>query len=61
MNPVQNTYNNAVIRDDLLDIITNLSPTETQLFTGLKRGKSATNTYHEYPVDTYAPVTGTLR
>lgn len=59
MATVQNTYNNEVIREDLLDIITNLSPTETQLFTGLKRGKKATNTYHEYPVDTYAPVTGT--
>lgn len=59
MNPVQNTYNTTVIREDLLDIITNLSPTETQLFTGLKRGKKAESTYHEYPVDTYAPVTGT--
>lgn len=59
MNPVQNTYNTTVIREDLLDIITNLSPTETQLFTGLKRGKKAESTYHEYPVDIYAPVTGT--
>lgn len=59
MATVQNTYNNEVIREDLLDIITNLSPTETQLFTGLKRGKKATNTYHEYPVDSYAAVTGT--
>lgn len=59
MNPVQNTYNTTVIREDLLDIITNLSPTETQLFTGLKRGKKAESTYHEYPVDKYAPVTGT--
>lgn len=56
---VQNTYNTGIIREDLLDIITNLSPTETQLFTGLKRGKKATNTYHEFPVDTYAAVTGT--
>lgn len=59
MATVQNTYNTTVIREDLLDIITNLSPTETQLFTGLKKGKPATNTYHEYPVDTYAAVTGT--
>lgn len=59
MATVQNTYGTAVIREDLLDIITNLSPTETQLFTGLKRGKKATNTYHEYPVDSYAAVTGT--
>lgn len=59
MATVQNTYNTEVIREDLLDVITNLSPQETQLFTGLKRGKKATNTYHEYPVDSYAAVTGT--
>lgn len=58
MATVQNTYNTTVIREDLLDIITNLSPTETQLFTGLKRGKKAESTYHEYPVDVYAAVTG---
>ena len=56
---MQNSYNTGVIREDLLDIITNLAPTETQLFTGLRRGKKATNTYHEYPVDSYAAVTGT--
>lgn len=59
MPTVQNTYNTEVINEDLLQVITNLSPTETQLFTGLKRGKKATNTYHEYPVDSYAAVTGT--
>lgn len=61
MNPtVQNTYNSkAILREDLSDIITNLAPTETQLFTGLKKGKKATNTYHEYESDKYAPVTGT--
>ena len=59
MATVQNTYGSTTIREDLLDIITNLSPTETQLFTGLKKGKPATNTYHEFPVDSYATVTGT--
>lgn len=58
MATIQNTYNTTVIREDLLDIITNLSPTETQLFTGLRKSK-AKSTYHEYPVDSYAAVTGT--
>ena len=58
MNPVQNTYNTTTISEDLLPIITNLAPTETQFFTGLKKSK-AKSTYHEYQVDSYAAVTGT--
>ena len=52
------TYNNPVIREDLLDVITNLSPQETQFSSGL--GKSvAKSTLHEWPVDEYDAVTNT--
>ena len=30
------TYDDPARREDLLEVITNISPTETQLFSGLK-------------------------
>lgn len=54
--PMMTSYGSTVAREDLLDVITNLKPTETQFFTGLKKSK-AKAVYHEWPVDTYASVT----
>lgn len=45
------TYDDSARRESLLDVITNIDPTETQLFTGLGQSRAA-NTLHEYPVDT---------
>lgn len=56
--PMMTTYGTNVAREDLLDVITNLKPTETQFFTGLKKSK-AKAVYHEWPVDVYATVTNT--
>lgn len=50
------SYNNVSTREDLLDIITNLSPTETQLSTGLQKSKAA-STVHQWLVDSYDAVT----
>ena len=55
-NAMMTSYTSAVKREDLLDVITNLKPTETQFFTGLKKSK-AKSVYHEWPVDVYATVT----
>lgn len=52
------TYNNPSMKEDLLDVITNLSPTETQFFSGLKKNKAA-STLHQWLVDTYDAVTNT--
>lgn len=52
------TYNNPSLRESLLDFITNMSPTENQLFTGLPKSK-ATSTTHSWLVDSYAAVTNT--
>jgi hypothetical protein len=41
-------------REDLIDIVTNISPSETPLLTGLPMGQAAKQTLHEYTVDTYA-------
>lgn len=48
------TYMDASRREDLIDVVTNVSPNETPLLSMLSRGKDATQTLHEYPVDTYA-------
>ncbi len=45
------TYDDGAMREDLLDIITNISPTETQLLSGLGV-TSATNILHEWSTDT---------
>ena len=34
-------YDDAAVREDLLSILTNLSPTDTQLITGLGQGKAS--------------------
>lgn len=52
------TYSNPTMREDLLDVITNLSPKETQLFSGMKKSV-AKSTLHEWPVDSYDAVTNT--
>lgn len=56
--PMSLTYNNPSLRESLLDFITNLSPTDNQLFTGLQKSK-ATSTTHSWLVDTYATLTNT--
>jgi len=48
-NTVQ-TYGIKGIREDLSDIIHNISPTDTPLYSKLKKGK-AKNTYHEWQTD----------
>lgn len=45
------TYDETARRESLLDVITNISPTDTQLLSGLKKS-TASNTLHEWPVDT---------
>lgn len=45
------TYDNAMNREDLLNLITNLTPKETQLYSGLGRSK-ATAIRHEWGKDT---------
>lgn len=52
------TYNDPALREDLLDFITNLSPTENQLFTGLQKS-TTTSTTHSWLVDSYPAVTNT--
>lgn len=52
------SYNNPSLRESLLDFITNLSPTENQLFSGLAKSK-ATNVTHSWLVDSYDGVTNT--
>lgn len=52
------TYSNPTLREDLLDIITNLSPTENQLATGLNKSK-AQSSVHSWLVDSYDATTTT--
>ncbi len=47
------TYQDASRREDLIDVVTNVSPAETPLLSGLPMGSPATNTLHQYPVDTF--------
>lgn len=51
-------YSNPSLREDLLDIITNLSPQENQLSTGLNKSK-ATSSVHSWLVDSYDATTTT--
>lgn len=48
------TYQDASRREDLVDIITNVSPRETPLLSGLPMGPNATQTLHEYLTDSFA-------
>jgi len=41
-------------REDLTDVVTNISPSETPLLSMLGRGSDAKQTLHEYPTDTFA-------
>ena len=47
------TYDAAGIREDLIDIITNISPTETPMLSRFAKVR-ASNTYHEWQTDSLA-------
>jgi len=49
------TYDDKAIREDLLAVLTNISPTETQLVSGLATS-TATSTLHEWLTDTLGSV-----
>lgn len=49
------TYDDKAIREDLLNVLTNLTPTETQLISGLGTG-SAAQILHEWLTDTLGSV-----
>ena len=49
------TYTTVGIREDLSDIIYNISPTETPFMSGVGKTK-ATNTLHQWQTDALAPV-----
>ena len=51
-------YSNPSLKEDLLNLITNLSPTENQLSTGLSKSK-AQSSVHVWLVDSYDAVTTT--
>jgi len=48
------TYQDASRREDLIDVVSNVSPSETPLLSGLPMGSPATNTLHQYPTDTFS-------
>src|SRR6056297_1703985 len=48
------TYNDTSRPEDLVSIVTNVSPEMTPLLSRLSRGENATGTLHEYLVDTFA-------
>jgi hypothetical protein len=48
------TYQDTSRREDLLDVVTNISPKETPLLSGLPMGQKATQTLHEYTTDSFA-------
>lgn len=48
------TYQDTSRREDLIDVVTNVSPAETPLLSGLPRGENAKQTLHEYTTDTFA-------
>jgi hypothetical protein len=48
------TYNDTSRPEDLVSIVTNVSPTETPLLSKLARGADAKQTLHEFLVDTFA-------
>lgn len=49
------TYNDAARREDLLDVMTNIDPTEDRLFRLFGRER-ATSTLHEWPLDSLETV-----
>lgn len=48
------TYDDASRREDLIDVVTNVSPAETPLLSGLPMGQAARQTLHEFTTDTFA-------
>lgn len=48
------TYEDSSRPEDLLQIVTNVAPSETPLLSNLRRGADAQQTLHEYLVDSYA-------
>jgi len=48
------TYQDGSRREDLIDVVTNVSPAETPLLSGLPMGPMAKQTLHEYTTDTFA-------
>lgn len=48
------TYNDTARPEDLVSVVTNVSPTETPLLSRLARGADAKQTLHEFLVDTFA-------
>lgn len=48
------TYDDTSRREDLIDVVTNVSPKETPLLSGLPMGPRAMQTLHEYTTDTFA-------
>lgn len=54
MSTVAYTYDDKAIRESLLDMITNLSTTETQFVSSLKKGPKANGVYHEWLIDSLA-------
>lgn len=53
---VLQTYQSIGNREDLLDVISNISPTETPMFSSFKKSK-ASATYHEWLTDSLASAT----
>ena len=48
------TYNDTSRPEDLVSVVTNVSPSETPLLSRLARGADAKQTVHEFLVDTFA-------
>lgn len=53
------SYNNVSTRESLLNLISNLSPTENQLSTGLQKSSAVIASVHQWLVDVYDAVTNT--
>ena len=56
---VLQTYTTKGIREDLADIIYNISPTDTPFMSGVGKNK-ATNTLHQWQTDTLSAVAANL-
>jgi hypothetical protein len=52
--PILVTYNDTSRPEDLVSVVTNISPNETPLLNKLARGADSKQTVHEYLVDTFA-------
>ena len=54
-----NTYDAQAIREDLSDVIYDISPTETPFLSGIAKKGSVSNTYFEWQTDALAAASGT--